>query len=159
MSTPIEEPEDIPRLFVKYWNQRNTKGIAGLFAEDAEFVNVVGLWWHNRESIYRAHDYGLKKIFSQSILELRQTKIKWLVEEVAVVHARMKLSHQTGLRSIKHAGSRQNIFTFVLQRKAQSWICVAAHNTDIIPGKETNIVDKSGIIKAVDYRDPTGGQK
>lgn len=37
-------PEDIPSLFIHYWNQRDAKGIAEQFTEDADFVNVVGLW-------------------------------------------------------------------------------------------------------------------
>jgi len=37
-----EEPEDIPKLFVEFWNQKDAAGIASLFKEDAEFVNVVG---------------------------------------------------------------------------------------------------------------------
>lgn len=65
-------PEDIATLFVRAFNDRDAVALANLFIEDAEFVNVVGIWWHNRQAIWKAHDYGLKTIFNHSIVELIQ---------------------------------------------------------------------------------------
>lgn len=145
-------PEEIPALFVKYWNERQAAGIASLFKEDAEFVNVVGLWWHNRQDIYKAHDYGLKVIFKDSEIKMTKTRIKYILENVAIVHAKMKLTGQTGHGEVNQPAMRQTLFTFVAEQTPQGWICVSAHNTDIAPGRETNIVDSSGNIKAIDYR-------
>lgn len=147
-----QQPEDIPQLFVDAWNKRDAAGIAGLFAKDAEFVNVVGLWWHDRQSIWKAHDYGLKVIFKDSSLELRQTKVRYLSDSHALVHARMKLSGQTAHQSVEKPKSRFNIFSMVAEKRSQGWVCISAHNTDQVPGKETNIVDGKGNIQSVDYR-------
>jgi len=147
-----EIPEEIPELFVRYWNERSADGIASLFENDAEFVNVVGLWWHNREDIRKAHDYGLKVIFDNSNLKLIRTQLKELSPDIAVVHAKMKLENQTSHAGVNAPQTRKNIFTFVTKKSGKHWLCVAAHNTDIFPGKETNIVDEKGSIKAVDYR-------
>jgi len=151
----VDDPEKIPEGFVEAWNQRDAMAIAGLFAEDAEFVNVVGLWWHDRQAIWKAHDYGLKKIFKDSTLELRQKKVRMLSDEVALVHARMRLSGQTAHGEVQQAGVRFNVFTFVVKKEEKGWICVAAHNTDQVPGKETNIVGEDGKIRSVDYREKT----
>ena len=146
------EPEEIPSLFVEAWMQRDADMLASLFAEDAEFVNVVGLWWHNRADIKQAHAYGFEKIFSESDLVLRKTTVKHLSNDVAVVHARMRLKNQTPKGKVKTPSLRQNIFSFVVQKREESWICVSAHNTDIIPGAETNIIDEEGRFKSVNYR-------
>ena len=76
-------PEDVPRLFVEFWNQRRVDLMAALFDEDADFVNVVGLWWENRQDIFKAHDYGLKVIFKDSTLKVGRVKLKMLAEDVA----------------------------------------------------------------------------
>lgn len=145
-------PESLPQLFKDAWMARDAESLANLFAEDAEFVNVVGLWWHNRSAIWKAHEYGLRKIFSQSTLEIRQVRVKQISEETAVVHARMKLSGQSSAGGVLIPGHRFNIISMVAQKKEKGWICVSAHNTDIVPGVETNLIDAKGNMRSVDYR-------
>lgn len=146
------EPEEIPALFVEAWKQRDAEMLASLFTEDAEFVNVVGLWWHNRKDIEKAHSYGFQHIFGNSDIRLMETKVKKLSGEIAVVHARMRLKNQTPKEEVQIPSIRQNIFSFVVQRNEESWVCVSAHNTDIVPGAETNITDEEGNFKPVNYR-------
>lgn len=152
----ITSPEDIPARFTEAWNERNPKKLAALFDEDAEFVNVVGIWWHNRKEIYKAHDYGLRVIFNNSRLKQGRTKVKYLSENIAVVHARFRLTNQTPLKDTQ-PDTRQTIFSYVVHRVdgESSWSCASAHNTDIIPGKETHLM-KDGEIEAVDYRKADG---
>lgn len=83
-----QSPEDLPKLFVEYWNQRRPDLMAELFEEDADFINVVGLWWNNRQAIFKAHDYGLKVIFKDSVLSIIKLKTKMLSQKSAVVHAK-----------------------------------------------------------------------
>ncbi len=49
----VKSPEDIPIRFAEAWNERNAENIAELFDEDTDFVNVVGIWWNNRDDIRR----------------------------------------------------------------------------------------------------------
>jgi len=147
-----EKPEEIPLLFIKAWNERNADGIAALFDKDAEFVNVVGLWWHTREDIRKAHDYGLKVIFNHSGLKIRKTKVKHLSETIAIVHAKMHLSGQTTHAQGSLPGNRNTIFSFVVHHRDRGWVCASAHNTDIVPGAETNLVTPEGAFKHVSYR-------
>tara|TARA_R100000908_G_scaffold50441_1_gene25751 strand:- start:118625 stop:119095 length:471 start_codon:yes stop_codon:yes gene_type:complete len=146
------QPEDIPQLFKEAWMKRDAEMLASLFTEDAEFVNVVGLWWHNREDIREAHAYGFDKIFGDSDLAIREVKVKNLSGEIAVVHARMRLKGQTKKGDVEVPSIRQNIFSFVVQKFGEDWKCVSAHNTDIVPGAETNMIDKEGNFKSVNYR-------
>lgn len=147
-----EHPEIIAQRFVKAWNQRDATAIATLFDEDAEFVNVTGLWWHSRQDIEKAHAYGLQNIFQHSTLELIRTKVKFLSEEIAVVHAKMKLSGQTPVDGVRQPGVRRTIFSFVVHRKQGAWHCASAQNTDIVPNMETHIRDEKGQLKGADYR-------
>ena len=145
-------PEAIPNRFVEGWNNRDVDEMMSAFTEDAEFVNVVGLWWHNKNQIHKAHDYGLKVIFNNSSLKILKTNVKQLTDTVAVVHAKMRLSGQSSNGTISNPRLRQNIFSFVVQKSENGWLCVSAHNTDIVPGAETNIVSDDGKIKSVSYR-------
>lgn len=152
---PLESPESVPAAFVEAWNQRDPDGIAALFEEDAEFVNVTGLWWHDRDAIRRAHAYGLERIFDRSALRLGGVRVKSLASDVAVVHARMHLSGQTPVEGAPRPGPRTTIMSFVVRRTTEGWRCAAAQNTDVVPGKETNVVDGAGVLRSADYRERT----
>lgn len=143
-------PEDIPRLFCLAWNAKRATDLAKLFTEDADFVNVVGIWWENRTDIFKAHDYGLRVIFNDSTLSVGRIKVKQLGDEIAVVHARMRLSAQTPVGGV--AGLRQTLFIFVVQKKGNIWQCVSAQNTDIVAGAETHIRDEQGHLTPVNYK-------
>ena len=147
----IQQPEDIPNLFAKAWNAGDAKALADLFVEDAEFVNVVGLWWHNRADIERAHAYGLRRIFKDSYLSARRVEVRRIGDDVAVVHVRWKLAGQTG-KNGEALEERFTVMVFVAERLGDRWMVVTAHNTDVIPGKET-LAAQDGNIVAVDYRD------
>jgi uncharacterized protein (TIGR02246 family) len=147
---PILAPDDIPVRFAEGWNERDPDKIAAIFDQDADFVNVVGIWWENRDDIREAHDYGLRVIFNDSVLKTGKVKIRYLSESVAVVHARMRLSGQTPVEG-NDLQERRNIFTFVVHKGDNGWSCSAAQNTDIVPGKETNAII-GGEFQSVDYR-------
>ena len=145
-------PEQIPSLFAEAWNRRDPDSLASLFEDDADFVNVTGLWWHDRASIRKAHAYGLERIFNESKLSIDETHVKQLSDDVAVVQARMTLSGQTPIGKIKRPGSRTNVFSFVAHRVGEGWLCASAHNTDVVPHMETNIVDDEGAFRAANYK-------
>lgn len=150
--SPLDKPESIPAVFVEAWNRRDPDKLASIFDEEAEFVNVAGLWWHDREAIRRAHAYGLERIFNRSTLTLGTTRVRRLGEDVAVVHARMRLEGQTPVGDVARPGARSNVFTFVVHRTPEGWSCAAAHNTDVVPHMETNVVDADGRLRPADYR-------
>ena len=157
MDTPtaypsFDRPERIAEIWALAWNRRDADALAALFDEDAEFVNVTGLWWHDREAIRTAHRYGLDVIFNESELTIRRVTVKHLRDDVAVVHARMRLVGQSPIGEVKRPGPRTTVFSFVVHRHGETWSCASAQNTDVLPGQETHIVDDAGAFGSVDYR-------
>jgi uncharacterized protein (TIGR02246 family) len=147
--TGVSEPEAFPAAFRDAWMARDGAAIGRLFAEDADFVNVVGIWWEDREAIARAHGYALGSFFAATRLTLGRVKVRHL-GDVAVVQARMRLTGQAAPDG-SAAGPRTTILTFVLERRADGWIGVAAQNTDVVPGAETQLAGEGGLSPA-DYR-------
>jgi uncharacterized protein (TIGR02246 family) len=143
------EPGDIPHAFAAAWMARDARALAALFAADAEFVNVVGLWWHDRAAIESAHDYALRSFFADSTLKPGAIRVRMLGAEVAVVQCRFTLRGQR-LPDGGQAGVRRTILSFVARRTPDGWIVEAAQNTDIVDGAETLAQD--GVLRATDYR-------
>ena len=134
-----DTPLAVAEAFAAAWNDYDAEALAGLFVEDAEFVNVVGLWWHDREHIRQAHAYGFRKIFRNSHMKLGRTAVRDLGADVAVVHAAWTLTGQES-HGNREAGKRRGVISFTVQRQAGGgWLAVSAHNTDRINGAETHI--------------------
>ena len=144
--------DEVASLFAEAWNARDPDALASLFDEKAEFVNVTGLWWHDRDAIRNAHAHGLEHIFNQSTLRIDQARVMQLSDDLAVVHARMTLSGQTPIGTIKQPGVRTTICSFVVHRTSGQWHCASAHNTDVVPRMETIVVGDDGEYRSANYR-------
>jgi uncharacterized protein (TIGR02246 family) len=153
-ATARRAPQDIPALFARAWNDRDADVLASLFDEDAEFVNVTGVCWHDRASIREAHANGLERIFSQSHLAIDETKVKLLSPDIAVVHARMTLSELAPEGAVNQPGSHTTMVSFVVHRIADRWQCASAHSTDVIPKAETQAPDAAGRLGWADQPGP-----
>ncbi len=145
-----ETPEDIPKLFAQAWNSKDASALADLFADDADFVNVVGLWWRNRPDIERAHAYGLSTFFKESDLSARRVEVRLLGDSVALVHVRWRLAGQLD-KDGTSLDDRFAVMLIVAEYRDKAWTVVAAHNTDIIPGSETYVA-KGELREATNYR-------
>jgi uncharacterized protein (TIGR02246 family) len=150
-ATAQRTPEEIPGLFARAWNDRDPDALASLFDEDAEFVDITGLCWHDRESIRTAHTHGLERIVNESIQEIDEIKVKLLSPDVAVVHARMTLSCQVPAGGVGHHGPHTTIVSFVVHRIADRWQCASVHHTDVIPSTATNVVNEAGVLGVPDF--------
>jgi len=148
---PSRSPEGVPALFARAWNDRDADALASLFDEDAEFVDVTGLRWHNRESIRKAHADGLERIVNKSFLAVDDMRVKLLSPDIAVVHARMTLSTEAPVSAATQPGSRATIVSFVLHRSGDRWQVASAHHTDVIPNTPTNVITETGGFGAANY--------
>ena len=144
-------PDDFPMAFAAAWMARDGNAIGQLFVPDADFVNVVGIWWEDSSAIAKAHSYALNSFFSKSRLAAGRIKTRMLGEDFAVVHARFRLMGQLNPDGTE-AGARTTILSFVLTRTEGAWRAVSAQNTDIVPGMETYRSGDNGLTP-MDYRD------
>ena len=112
-------------------------------------MNVVGLWWHDRAAIAKAHDYALKSFFAETDLRPGATRTRLLGPGLALVQCRFHLSGQRAPDGSK-AGDRATILSFVLEETEEGWRAVAAQNTDVVPGAETHL--NAGTLRPADYR-------
>jgi uncharacterized protein (TIGR02246 family) len=144
-------PEDIPALFARAWNERDAHALASLFDEDAEFVNVTGVCWHDRESIRKAHAEGFTRAFDTATLAADAIRVKLLSAEAAVVHARMTLSGQPPDDGAAEPAPRTTIASFALHKSAERWLCASVHQTGVIPDLATPVAEEVGMSRPAGY--------
>ena len=150
MESAPDTPGAIPEAFREAWMARDAARLAALFAEDADFVNVTGIRWRTRADIEKAHAYALGSFFSETDLRIGRVDVRRL-GDIAIVHARMILTGQKAPDGTE-AGTRRTQIVFVAERRGTGWTCLAAQNTEVVPGAETFEATEGGLA-ARDYRE------
>ena len=133
MSIAPTKPEDVAKAFADAWNRHDAHGLADLFTEDANFVNVVGMWWKNRNEIEGAHRATHDTIFRNSRLEGRVSSVVALAADIASVHYTWTLTGASAPDGSR-AGPREGILLLIVQNGQPAWRIKVAQNTDIVPG-------------------------
>jgi uncharacterized protein (TIGR02246 family) len=130
------EPSAITRVvdvFVDAWNRHDMEAFADLFTTDAEFVNVVGLWWKGREEIKRAHEVTHASMFKNSRLTVLDTSVRFPLPRLAIARSRWRLEGH-----VSPAGQplppRTGILLNVLAMNGKTWAIIDSQNTDIVDG-------------------------
>jgi len=127
------KPEHVATAFADAWNRHDMGGFASLFAADANFVNVVGIWWKNRSEIEAAHRATHETIFRDSRLEGDVASVVELAPGLASVHYAWSLTGASAPDG-QAAGVRKGILLLVVQQGQSGWTIRVAQNTDIAPG-------------------------
>ena len=122
----------VTSAFIDTWNHHDMKAFAELFTNDADFVNVIGLWWKGRAEIQKEHEAIHATRMKNSYLTDLKTTVRFLQPDIAIAHMRWELTGDTGLEG-KPLPTRKGILTFVLTKTGNQWLITAGQNTDIVP--------------------------
>jgi len=134
MSNQVVEVTAIVNAFGECWNRHDMNSFAQLFSEDAEFVNVVGLWWKGREEIKRAHEFTHATMFKNSRLTITDVKVRFPVEKIAIARAQWVLEGHVSPEGTA-LPARTGILLNVLSLTPAGWVIIDSQNTDVIEGE------------------------
>jgi uncharacterized protein (TIGR02246 family) len=115
--------------FASAWNQHDMDMLAGLFHEDAAFVNVVGTYLRGREEIRQQHATVHAGHYKDSVLRAEIVAAREPLPGLIVAHARTELDGDDRAPG----QTRSSFMTFVIERRAGLWRFIAAHNTNVPP--------------------------
>ncbi len=122
----------VAAAFVDDWNRHDMKGFGSLFADDAQFVNVIGLWWHSRAEIQQAHEALHATRMRTSHLAATESAVHLLGPDAAVLVQRWQLTGDTGIDGVT-LPMRRGVMTLVIVKEGSRWQIASAQNTDIVP--------------------------
>jgi uncharacterized protein (TIGR02246 family) len=118
--------------FPAAWNQHDMKTLGGLFTEDADMINVVGMHWRGRDNIMTALTAFHRAMLAKDQIHFGNVLIRFITSDVAVVVAVQTSSGQIVWRD----GRKQNLDpannmldTFVVVRRAGTWRITHNQNT------------------------------
>jgi uncharacterized protein (TIGR02246 family) len=119
--------QDILRRMEAAWNASDSAGIAALFAEDANFIQIFGGQLDGRAAIEGSHRAILDTIYKDSRARFDLREIRSVRPDVAIVFTKAAVEFKEGdeMREIKTRP------TMVVEKDGDTWRIVAFQNTRI----------------------------
>src|SRR4051812_41806498 len=74
------------------WNAHDAKIYASAFAEDADYVTVVGHWWRGRAETIDRHAEVFRDRFSRSRVRSEGVSVRFVRPDVAVAHLQWEMT-------------------------------------------------------------------
>lgn len=119
------------------WNRHDAKAWVAAFAEDADFVNIVGMLFQGRAEIERRHAQLFASIFAKSSVVITTRKVQALGDSAAVAETDYELRGYDrlppGIVATDADGTLRTRLKYVWQRTAAGWQIVSAQNTAVFP--------------------------
>ena len=119
------EIADLVKRLETAWNTGDSAGFAAPFADDADFVNVMGMHARGRPAIAGGNEHILRTIYAGSVNAYTVDSVRLLRPDVALAHVRAHLRVPGG----PMAGEHDAIFSFVATRGDAGWRIDSFHNT------------------------------
>lgn len=124
------------------WNEHDAKAWVAPFAEDAEFVNVLGTLLQGRQEIERRHAEIFSSIFARSRVEVTVRQVRVLAKGAAVAETDYALRDYDrlppGIRPTDGDGTLRSRMKYVWKLGPAGWRVIAAQNTAILPPPRGN---------------------
>jgi uncharacterized protein (TIGR02246 family) len=125
--------KDMVLAFAAAWNRHDMDALAALFSEDAQFVNVVGLWWKGKAEIKAAHEFTHGTLFRSSRLEVSDVSVRFPTATIALARCSWVLEGHVNPEGTA-LSARNGILLIVVQHDGHRWWIIDSQNTDVIEG-------------------------
>src|SRR5215469_8232246 len=139
MMTEERPLQEVVAKLESAWNNYDSVAWAALFAEDADFIHILGGHFHGRSDIEHGHRMIFDTIYKGSHNNFAVEGTRFVRPDVAIVFVRAHLTWYLN-------GNEQNIDarpTLIAHKKDNGqWEIVAFQNTLITPGGPTPEVVK-----------------
>ena len=137
MSAVTLEIEELVSSLQKAWNRSDATKFASHFAQDADFIHILGGHGTGRQSIQHAHVRVFETIYRDSVISYAIEGVRMLSPTTAVVRMFQTLKYGlTNARITMHCRP-----TVVVQKTTTGWEIVAMQNTRIAEPEDSKKAD------------------
>ena len=121
---------DVMDRFIDAWNGHDAHAFAAVFAEDADFTNVLGIGASGRSKIEEFHAPVFATIFKNSHQKYDDIKIRFIRDDIAAVDVHWQMTGATDPQGNPWP-DRHGLLNFVMAKDAGRWQIVVMHNLDL----------------------------
>ena len=107
------------------WNRSDSVAFAEVFAEDADFIHILGGHYTGRDQVESGHRMIFDTIYKNSVNKFEVEKIRPIGNDVAMVFTVATLNFQQGGNKVQ----MQSRPTLIVERRNGKWQVAAFQNT------------------------------
>ena len=111
------------------WNRKDAGAFSELFADDADFTDVIGQTAHGKKGIATQHEFPFTRNMRQATLASESLSVRSLGPEVAVALLKWTTTNNLGLDG-GPVSDRRGTMQIVCRREASRWAIVSVLNQD-----------------------------
>jgi len=130
----VDVPAPLARIVAQWcdaWNRGDAAAFGELFAEDSDFVNLLGAWWKPRNAIAGAHSRGFAGPWRGTKLQARVESVRRLRDDIMLMHVRWVMSGAPVTEGAPGT-AQHSLSTLVIARDGARWLIRAAHTTPVL---------------------------
>jgi uncharacterized protein (TIGR02246 family) len=116
--------------FMDSWNRHDAQAFAAVFAEDADFTNVLGIGAKGRSKIEEFHAPVFATIFKNSHQRYDDIKVRFIRDDIAAVDVHWQMTGATDAQGNPRP-ERHGLLNFVMVKDTGRWQIVVMHNLDL----------------------------
>jgi uncharacterized protein (TIGR02246 family) len=125
------------------WNKHDMNEMATLLTEDAEWVNVVGMWWRGRADVRQAHVVYHETVFKETPYHAQAVSVRFVNRDTAVASVKWKKGSFVAPNGVTYPEA-EDMMSMLWVRQSGTWLIALGHNTTIDP----NVQQFNPIIKS-----------
>jgi uncharacterized protein (TIGR02246 family) len=115
------------------WNRHDTDAFLGLFTDDADFVNVLGLHRHRKEELRAEFTFLHRTMMRNSRARMLDRSVRLLAPGVAIAHSTWDMVGVESAPGWSVPDVRRGVLSYVMVERGGAWRIRAAHNTEVAP--------------------------
>ncbi|QHJ08567.1 SgcJ/EcaC family oxidoreductase [Hymenobacter busanensis] len=116
---------------VDAWNKHDLDLYFQNFAPEAQWVNVVGMWWHNAAEHRYALDIFMKMMFNKTHHTTLKAEVRMLRPDLALVRSHWQLDGWVMPDGRDMSDVSTGVLTLIVEKRKGQWLVIDGHNTSI----------------------------
>jgi len=124
--------EALINTLAESWNRHDMASYGAQFADDADFVNVLGMHWRGRKPIEEAHAALHGSIFRNSLLKILDCSVRPVGSDVALAVVRWEMTGHETPPGVPFQKVRHGVITGVFTPREGRWLIAALQNTEVV---------------------------
>jgi uncharacterized protein (TIGR02246 family) len=131
-----EEPvESVVKGYCEAWNAHDMKALAEVFADDAHWINIVGMHWRGKPAVVAGHAAYHQTFFRTTGIEMINVEIREISPDVAAAVIVLNVDPFTPPDGFIRPSSEDRL-SLILTKQSGRWLIAHGHNTVIDRGAQ-----------------------